>query len=300
MKLSIIIPVYRVAATLDRCLESVVSQSFGDFEVLLVDDGSPDDCPQRCDRWAESDDRISVIHQSNGGLSKARNTGLDAARGDYVTFIDSDDYIAPGTLEAVMADTAESDADMTEYPMSLHHGARHQSQLSFSTRTYGNPGDYWTDTRAYLHTYACNKVFRRTLFDGIRFPEGRVFEDAYTLPRLLKHARRVTTTQRGLYYYCWNPQGITATASGNELRQLLDAHLAAGMPMDDRYYMHLVNIQTDVCELTGDAPKLPCRRVKPVGNVRQKLKAITLNLFGINNLCKISRILHHFKKPSRS
>ena len=93
MKLSVIIPVYCVEATLDRCVESVLCQQVEDMEVILVDDGSPDCCPQKCDEWAQKDSRIRVIHKENGGLSDARNAALDIATGDYITFVDSDDWI---------------------------------------------------------------------------------------------------------------------------------------------------------------------------------------------------------------
>ena len=102
MKLSIVIPVYRVEATLDRCVESVVSQTFGDFEVILVDDGSPDRCQDCATNGPVKDRRITVVHQPNGGLSAARNAGIERARGEYITFIDSDDYIADDTLQQVM------------------------------------------------------------------------------------------------------------------------------------------------------------------------------------------------------
>ena len=91
MKLSVIIPVYRVEDTLDRCVESVLAQDCHDMELILVDDGSPDSCGQRCDEWAQKDRRIKAIHQPNGGLSKARNAGIGQATGDYITFVDSDD-----------------------------------------------------------------------------------------------------------------------------------------------------------------------------------------------------------------
>ena len=116
MKLSVIIPVYRVEATLDRCVESVLNQSFTELEVILVDDGSPDHCPELCDMWATKDSRITVIHQRNGGLSAARNAGINRAQGDYLTFIDSDDYIGEGTLEAVMSRLDDS-IDLIEYPI---------------------------------------------------------------------------------------------------------------------------------------------------------------------------------------
>ena len=298
MKLSIVIPVYRVEATLDRCLESVARQSFADFEVILVDDGSPDSCPQLCDQWAARDPRFSGVHRQNGGLSAARNTGIKRARGEFITFIDSDDFIADGTLAALMPLAEQT--DLIEYPVWRFYGSGDQTLLRFPLRTYASPADYWTEAQAYLHTYAWNKVYRRWLFDDVRFPEGKVYEDVYTLPRLLSRSPRIMTTDRGAYHYCDNPHGITATAQGEQLRMLLDAHLTSGMPMDDRYYLHLLNIQMDVCNLTGDAPRLPRRRIKPSGSTRQRLKSVALNLFGINGICKLNKILHLFKRPSRS
>ena len=298
MKLSIVIPVYRVEATLDRCLESVAGQTFDDFEVILVDDGSPDNCPERCDEWARRDSRFTVVHQQNRGLSAARNTGIDRAKGEFITFVDSDDFIGDCTLEAVMPLAEQT--DLLEYPVWRFYGSSDQKLLQFPQRTYASPDEYWTETQAYLHTYAWNKVYRRWLFDDVRFPEGKVFEDVYTLPRLLRLSPRIMTTDRGVYHYCDNPHGITATAKGEQLRMLLDAHLTSGMPMDDRYYLHLLNIQMDVCNLTGDAPRLPQRRIKPSGSTKQRLKAIALNLFGINGTCKLNKTLHRLKSPSRS
>ena len=299
MKLSIVVPVYRVEATLTRCVESLLGQSFSDFEVILVDDASPDNSPQLCDQWAQSDSRIRTVHrQQNGGLSAARNTGLDMAQGEYVTFVDSDDYMGQGTLETVMG--AIEDNDLLEYPAWCYWGSRRQRLLMLEDRVYTNTDDYWLECQAYLHTYAWNKICRRSLFQTVRFPEGKVFEDAYTLPRLLKQARRVATTSKGLYYYCWNSQGITATAQGPELRMLLDAHLTSGMPIDDRYYMHLVNIQIDVAEQTGDEPRLPCRRTKPAGSIKQRLKAAMLNTLGIKGICTLSKTLHSLRRWSLS
>ena len=102
MKLSIIIPVYRVEDTLDKCVESVLKQDYDDMDIILVDDGSPDDCPQKCDDWAKKDTRIRVIHKANGGLSDARNTALDIVHGDYITFVDSDDFISLSTYGPLM------------------------------------------------------------------------------------------------------------------------------------------------------------------------------------------------------
>lgn len=334
VKLSIIIPVYRVETTLDRCVESIVGQTFHDIEVILVNDGSPDRCPQLCDDWARRDPRIRVIHKSNGGLSDARNAGIDIATGDYITFADSDDYLdvttylhAISELDNLNSLQGVTLADIVEFPLYRHYGAPWQKKITFDNRVYTSAADYWLQGRAYEHAYAWNKLYRRELFDGVRFPVGKVFEDVATLPLLLQKARCIATIGEGLYYYCANPQGITATAQGPQLQMLLEAHLhimstqqsqpsqlsqpsqssQSSQPfqlpwLDDRYYLHVLNIQMDVCEQTGQPPTLPLRRVIPLASglsATQRVKALTLNLLGINNLCKLNQTIHRWKKPSR-
>lgn len=98
-KISVIVPVYKVENFLDRCVESIVGQTYENLEIILVDDGSPDNCPAMCDKWAEKDGRIKVIHKENGGVSSARNAALDIVSGDYICFVDSDDWIDPGMYE---------------------------------------------------------------------------------------------------------------------------------------------------------------------------------------------------------
>jgi glycosyltransferase involved in cell wall biosynthesis len=253
------------------------------MEVILVDDGSPDQCPAMCDRWAAKDTRVRVIHQENGGLSEARNSGIEIARGEYLTFVDSDDYLETDTLAPLL--TEMDDADMVEYAI--------RDRLALPDCTYTDINEYWLKGQAYLHTYACNKIYSSVLFEQVRYPKGKVFEDAYTLPELLRKARKVKTSSKGFYHYCWNEQGITATATGQQLRQLLEAHMTNGMPMDDTYYLHLLNIQMDVCELTGRMPILPYYHVNPKNvNGVLKLKAILLNLLGANNLCCINKLIH--------
>lgn len=289
MKLSVVIPVYRTAATLNRCVESVLSQEVDDMEVILVDDGSPDSSPQLCDAWAVKDQRIRVIHQQNGGLSKARNSGIEVATGDLITFVDSDDWLAPNTYPPLL--DMMGDCDLLEYSIA--------GGLTLADSAYTDMDEYWLKTQAYAHTYACNKLYRTALFDAVRFPEGKVFEDAYTLPLLLRKAKRCVTTHLGHYHYTQNPEGITAQASGAQLAQLLNAHLTSGMPMSDPYYMYLVNIQMDVWEQTGATIQLPHRKVQAATLAgRQKAKAIVLNLFGIKILCRLNKAIHLFKKPS--
>ena len=300
MKLSIVIPVYRTEATLERCVESVVSQDYADMEIILVDDGSPDGCPQLCDAWAERTPGVKVIHKANGGLSDARNAGIGAAQGDYITFVDSDDYLGEQTYGPLMALLADRpDIDILEYPVNVFYGSPKQHLLDLPEKDYHDMEAYWLDGCAYQHTYACNKIFKAGLFDKVKFPVGRVFEDAYTLPLLLKEAQTVVTTSRGLYYYCANADGITATADGHALRMLLEPHVKVISlilhrgPAFHTYYMHVLNIQMDVCELTDDAPILPATPISPSHlNGLLKLKAIALNILGIKRLCSLNKLIH--------
>ena len=297
MKLSVIVPVYQVEATLDRCVASIVGQTFTDLEVILVDDGSSDHSPQLCDEWAAKDSRIRVIHKTNGGLSDARNAGLNVATGELITFVDSDDYLEPDTYQQVLPMTTS--CDIVEFPVFRFYGTNKQSLLTFASGICTEVSDYWLKHRAYQHSYAWNKIYKATLFTDIRFPKGRVFEDVYTLPLLLQRANQVGTTSKGLYYYCQNNQGITSTAKGPELTQLLDAHLdIIHQWCDDAYYMHVLNIQMDVYEQTGDAPLLPRRHINVFGadlSSIQRLKAIILNILGINKICKLNKIIHQWR-----
>ena len=184
------------------------------------------------------------------------------------------------------------DSDLLEYSIA--------GRLSLTDTTYDHASDYWLQSRAYTHAYAWNKIYRRSLFSHIRFPKGRVFEDVCTLPQLLQQTHLITTTRLGFYHYWFNPNGITATADGSQLAQLLDAHLSSGMPIDDEYYMYLLNIQIDVWEQTGSPVILERRKVSIRAlSGRTKLKAIFNNILAINRLCKISKFIHTFKKPTR-
>lgn len=289
MLLSVIIPVYCSESTLDRCVSSVLSQQGADMEVILVDDGSPDKCPEMCDEWATRDERIRVIHKVNGGLSDARNAALDVAKGDYVTFVDSDDWLSDNTLAPLMEEMGS--CDLLEYSI--------EGRLQLHDRIYDNIDEYWLKEGVYAHTYACNKIFRKALFDGVRFPKGKVFEDAYTLPLLLRKCKRISTSSHGFYHYTRNPLGITAKASGKDLEQLLEASMNNGMPVDDASYMMMLNVQIDVWERLGKNIVLPVRLIdasKLSGTLR--IKALFLNLFGIKMLCVVSKMIHLFKKPT--
>ena len=296
MELSIIIPVYNVEKTLRRCVESVLRQSFQNFEMILVDDGSADNSATMVDEIARTDNRISVIHQCNQGLSAARNTGIKAAKGKYITFIDSDDFIAQDTYKGVMdLLNTHPEYDILEFSVIEKYGSKAQHPLILDDCVYQNKQEYWLKGQAYRHTYAWNKIYRRELFADIEFPKGRNFEDAHTLPKLMTAAKTIATTSLGTYYYCWNDAGITANANGQDLTSLLEAHLAyinGNNEIDATYYTHVLNIQLDVYEATKAVPLLPIRPF--YGN----LKLILLHLLGIKCLCKLNTLFHKMIKPN--
>ncbi len=292
MRLSIIIPVYQVETTLDRCVSSVMAQAVSDMEVIIVDDGSTDNSPRLCDQWAQRDARIHVLHKRNGGLSDARNAGIRMATGQYITFVDSDDYLELDTYQPLLSLLAEHpDFDIVEYPAKLFDGSDKEQFLSFANNTYLSASSYWNETAAYQHAYACNKIFKKELFKNINFPVGRVFEDIYTLPLLLKQAHKVATSANGCYHYCYNPHGITTMSGAESWRMLLEAHInILNMPFfqsrTDDYLKHLLNIELFTYELTNDDTIIQKIHFQHPDDI----KSLINNFIGTRLLCKVNRI----------
>ncbi len=272
--LSVIIPVYNTAQTLDACVESVLQQQIDEMQLLLVDDASPDEAPARCDAWAaRHPQRIRVIHQpKNGGLSAARNAALDVVlregKTDIITFVDSDDRLTPNTYAPLLHLMAQHpDVDMLEYAYQevpyINKGVNGGNNKA--PTLYADAQRYWLQEQAYTHSYAWNKLYRTALWRDVRFPVGRTFEDMHTLPRLLDGCRQVLVTQHGTYLYSYNPKGITANASAADWASLLEASLVAWHKygrLADLYYMYVLNIQLQYCKLSGKAPELPYRPVR--------------------------------------
>jgi glycosyltransferase involved in cell wall biosynthesis len=222
-------------------------------------------------------------------LSDARNVGVQHATGQYITFVDSDDYIDQSTFEEVMHILIEHpEYDMIEYPIYIHYGDKNREKiLSFEQKEYKDPNSYWLEAKAYLHAYACNKIFKKRVFNHVSFPVGRFFEDVHTLPCILKEAKVVATTDKGMYYYVNNPHGITMNADGKALNDLLEAHLNVLPGLSDAsYYAHVLNIQMDVYEKTGASPRLP---VLPYYST---WKLQLLHLIGLKRLCRFNKTLH--------
>ena len=211
-RLSVIIPVFNTSSTLLRCVESVLSQNITGKEIILVDDGSTDTCPAMCDNLASAHPEIRVIHRANGGLSAARNTGIDASTGDWLCFIDSDDEFMPHTLSSNL-EWLEShpETDLIEFPVSVHHGSPSVYSLTFAPETVSGDAVFrhWISIKGYEHCYAWNKIYRRPLFDGLRYPEGETFEDSAVYPAIIRRCRSIRYSDQGCYLYYQSPGGIT-------------------------------------------------------------------------------------------
>ncbi len=217
MKLSIIVPVYKARRYLQNCIESILQQTYTDYELILVDDGSPDGCGNVCDRYAQECDKVRVIHKKNGGLSSARNAGIAAAKGEYITFVDADDIVASGTYYYNMRILlANPDIDIIEYPVNINYESPKSTIISFKPEKVTGAGNIfidWIKRKGYNHAYACNKIFRSDLFTFIRFPEGEVFEDLYIAPMLFESSYSVYYSDCGFYYYIDRKESISNSYS---------------------------------------------------------------------------------------
>lgn len=214
-KISIIIPIYKVEAFLDDCVQSVVAQTHRNTEIILVDDGSPDNCPAMCDAWAEKDNRIKVIHKANGGLSDARNAGLDIATGDYISFVDSDDWILPKMYEKMLLVMQLEHADICACNIRSCY-QNHEEEWGCKEYIVGNSKQIldmlYSDTK--YPVSAWNKLYKRECWKDLRFPVGKICEDAFTTYRLVHNAERIVQIPEAFYCYRIRPQSImTSTFS---------------------------------------------------------------------------------------
>lgn len=221
--ISIIVPVYKVEQYLDACIQSIVNQTYKNLEIILVDDESPDQCPQICDKWARQDSRIRVIHKQNAGVSAARNTGLEAATGRYIGFVDSDDTVCE-TMYAELLNAIQSSGKKIAYCASYRNEAQYAAAQQKKVRqTVLNVED--AVNGVFYHSISLSvwsKLFERQLFADIRFPEGEVNEEVpITVPLLVK-AGGLVDTGRTLYYYRPREESITHSyhLHGNRCEQV--------------------------------------------------------------------------------
>lgn len=215
-KISVIVPIYKVERFLDKCVDSIVKQTYTNLEIILVDDGSPDSCPALCDDWTQRDKRIRVIHKENGGLSDARNIGLDCAVGKFVTFVDSDDYIPADCIEKLHKALVENNADISagNYLKVNDHGVQLKKEkwecIDYSILS----GSEVLYRRFDLHSptsvlvMACAKLYKRDIFRNFRFAKGRLNEDEFAFFPIYSQVEKVVCIEDIVYFYLQREDSI--------------------------------------------------------------------------------------------
>ena len=214
--ISVIVPVYKVEPYLHRCVDSILAQTFTDFELILVDDGSPDNCPAICDEYAKKDSRVHVIHQKNGGLSAARNAGICVAKGNYLFFADSDDVVPEDCLRQLKKACDEQHADIALGEIKKFKELselRITNNKRVSAKLYSGIEaiNKFLDRSIYTGKYvsSCGKLYKRELFSSIRFPEKKLFEDEFVMYQIYFNAKSVVEINDETYFYFLNDNGIT-------------------------------------------------------------------------------------------
>ena len=223
--ISVIVPVYKVEPYLDRCVQSIVDQTYTNLEIILVDDGSPDRCPQMCDAWAKKDSRIRVIHKENGGLSDARNAGMAVATGEYIAFVDSDDWLACAFIEKLHTAISENNCDAAGCKLKVTYGEKNED----------NPGDGkilrivdrvaavsdLIDDR--IRQVVWNKLYKRDLIQDIPFAKGKCHEDDFWSYQVLGRITKYAEIDYAGYFYFQRPESIMGESYSLKRLDVLEA-----------------------------------------------------------------------------
>ena len=206
--ISVIVPIYKVEKFLSRCVTSIMEQSYKNLEIILVDDGSPDECPAICEEFAKKDSRVVVIHKENGGLSDARNIGLDMAKGDFISFVDGDDYIAPNMFETLITAALTNDADIAicNYIYVDENNCEIKSKVN---RRYATDKKFTRNEfiQELIQPYGgyfvvvWNKLYKKNIFKDLRFPIGKQHEDEFVIHYIIDKSDIIVSVKDALYYY---------------------------------------------------------------------------------------------------
>ncbi len=223
--ISVVIPVYKVEAYIDQCVQSIVDQTYTDLEIILVDDGSPDNCPAMCDAWAEKDSRIKVIHKENGGLSDARNAGMTVATGDFIGFVDSDDYIAEDMYKQLLDHLIDTDSDISACGVEqFWEDGRRALLTSNGTALLENRQAMEAIVKeTWLKQPVWYKLYKRSMVEGISFERGKCHEDVFWSYQPIARANRVYVFDTPLYFYRQREGSIMGTQFSEKRLDALEA-----------------------------------------------------------------------------
>lgn len=226
--ISVIVPIYKVEAYLDRCIQSISAQTYANLEIILVDDGSPDNCPAICDKWAKLDRRIKVIHKKNGGLSDARNCGLESANGNFIGFVDSDDYISPDMFQLLYEDLVCSGSDISACGVDLvfDDGSPNitltaSGKYTFNTKEAMNA----LISETSLKQPVWYKLYKKETIKGLHFPIGKCHEDVFWSYLAIGNAKRISVFDTPCYHYFQRTNSIMGSEYSLSRLDVLEAKL---------------------------------------------------------------------------
>lgn len=209
--ISVIVPVYNADNYIDKCVESILAQTFSEFELLLIDDGSKDLSGAKCDEWALRDERVRVIHQENRGIASVRNTGISLAQGEYIAWVDSDDYVDCHFLEYMYNTMKQSNADMVlcGFYTDIEGTITHEGKEYFFDAVYDRQTFLERVYTYGMYSIMCNKFLRKSSYENITFPDGRIFEDSSVMRELAATCNKIVVIGKPLYYYRRHISSIT-------------------------------------------------------------------------------------------
>lgn len=224
--ISIVVPIYNVEKYLKNCIDSIIKQTYTNIEIILVDDGSPDNCGKICDEYKEKDNRIKVIHKQNGGLSDARNAGIDIATGEYIAFIDSDDYIEENYIEVLYNLCVKNDVWLSECDYErINSDDKIEMKQNRESNIYtGKEMSRRLYSKDFIRTIVVwNKLYKREIFKSLRFPKGKINEDEFTTYKIFYNLDKVAVTSEKLYYYRYSPDSIMNRKFNKKRLDLIEA-----------------------------------------------------------------------------
>lgn len=235
--ISVIVPIYKVEKELDRCIKSLVNQTYSDLEIILVDDGSPDNCPKICDQWAKKDSRINVIHKKNGGLSDARNAGYMAAKGSYISFIDSDDWIHYDFFKIMMNEMNKNDVDIVECDVIKTSSYMEDSvSNSVSMQIYDSQKalELLINDNTF-HQHVWNKLYKKDVIGNILFAVGKLNEDEFWTYQIFGASKKISKIDVPMYYYYQRETSIMGQNYSLRRLDALEAKFERQLYMSNHY-----------------------------------------------------------------
>ena len=307
--ISVIVPVYKVEPYIRKCVDSILGQTFSDIQVILVDDGSPDQCGKICDEYAKQDNRVEVIHKENGGLSDARNAGMKVATGDLITFVDSDDYVEPAMFEKMLDAMVQSDAEIAYCNFLLEY------EFKPNESPYRNSGDIVIrDPKNVLQDMmmekvscsACTKLYKSGFLTSLQFPEGKNYEDRLVMYEWVALCKKVVWVDSPFYHYVERQTSICHTMSPMNLYHYFLAEYARMRFMEkyslfeeeDLFKIRTRLIGTCLTIFKEILLKVNLREFKePVKDMRQKMKEIAAlpeDTYELKYRRRVRKIAYHW------